>query len=72
MGGIAAIGAMVDIQGFGLAGVRVLPADGPDEVRSAWRGLDEAVELVILTANAAAALAGEPPAEHPLTAVLPS
>lgn len=71
MGGIAVIGALVDVQGFALAGVWLLPAEGADEARAAWRGLDETVDLVILTAHAAAWLADEPSAERPLTAVLP-
>ena len=68
-GTVAAIGEEVLVAGFGLAGVRVLPAERPEAVRAAWRDLPGDVALVILTPAAAAAL-GEPPLE-PLVAVLP-
>ncbi|WP_454857483.1 V-type ATP synthase subunit F [Promicromonospora soli] len=71
-GPIAAIGEPAEVQGYALAGVTVLHAEGPDAVRSAWRGLDEHTAVVILTEAAAAHLTDELAAAWPLTAVLPS
>jgi len=66
----AAIGELVRVQGFALAGARILPAESPDAVRTAWQELPDDVALVILTRAAAEALA---PAEraHRLTVVMP-
>ena len=36
MGGIAAIGEAMRVQGLGLAGVLVLPGDNPEQVRTSW------------------------------------
>jgi vacuolar-type H+-ATPase subunit F/Vma7 len=69
MGGIAALGEAQRVQGLGLAGVLVLPAEQPDEVRAQWSALAADVVLVILTPRARAAL-GPAPA-GPLTVVLP-
>ncbi len=69
MGGIAAIGEALRVQGLGLAGVLVLPGNDPDEVRSSWAELPEDVVLVILTPSAASAL--ETPITGPLTVVMP-
>jgi hypothetical protein len=69
-GTIAAIGEEVLLRGLGLAGVQVLPADQPEAVRAAWRGLPDPVALVILTPAAAAALAGRDCGGR-LVAVLP-
>jgi hypothetical protein len=54
---IAAIGELLRIQGFGLAGAVVCAADSPVEVRAAWDGLPVDVTVVVLTPPAAAALA---------------
>jgi hypothetical protein len=69
MGGIAAVGEAQRIQGLGLAGVLVVPAEGPAEVRRCWSALPEDVVLVILTPAAAAAL--DPIPAGPLTVVMP-
>jgi vacuolar-type H+-ATPase subunit F/Vma7 len=69
MGGIAAIGEAHRVQGLGLAGVLVLPAEDPDEVRLRWSGLPGDVALVILTPRADEALADR--AIDPLTVVMP-
>lgn len=71
-GRVTAIGEPAELQGYALAGVTVLGAEGPDAVRSAWRGLGERTAVVILTEAAAAHLTDELTAGWPLTAVLPS
>jgi vacuolar-type H+-ATPase subunit F/Vma7 len=69
-GTVAVIGEEVLVRGFGLAGALVLPAAEPVAVRAAWDGLPAGVALVVLTAAAAAALAGQDPGDL-LVAVLP-
>ncbi|MFF2200388.1 V-type ATP synthase subunit F [Streptomyces sp. NPDC058145] len=74
MGTVAAIGARTDVGGLALAGVDVLVAEDPDDVRRAWRRLPRTVALVILTAPAAEALGAgvtEPDPSRPLTVVMP-
>jgi len=74
MGTVAAIGARTDVGGLALAGVDVLVAEDPDDVRRAWRRLPRTVALVILTAKAAEALGAgvpEPDPSRPLTVVMP-
>lgn len=71
MGTVAAIGEQVRVAGLALAGVAVLPAEDAGAVRSAWAALPDRVELVLLTAAAAAALGPAAAGERPLTAVLP-
>ncbi len=71
VGRVAAIGAEVAVQGFGLAGALVLVADDPDEVRAAWRSMPPDVTVVILTRQALAALSEQPAATLPLAVVLP-
>jgi vacuolar-type H+-ATPase subunit F/Vma7 len=76
MSTVAAIGAQLEIGGFGLAGARVYPADGAEQVRAAWRDLPDDVAVVILTRPAAEALAealaAAPAAPGaPLTIVMP-
>ena len=69
MGRVAAIGEAVRLQGLSLAGVLLLPCEGPAEVRSTWADLPEDVEVVILTPRASAALG--PHRTGPLTVVMP-
>jgi vacuolar-type H+-ATPase subunit F/Vma7 len=71
MSRIVAIGAEVDVSGFGLAGVGLLPAATDGEVHAAWRNLPADVAVVVLTAAAADALAADLPVDWPLTVVLP-
>jgi vacuolar-type H+-ATPase subunit F/Vma7 len=71
VGRVAAIGAEVAVQGFGLAGALVLPVDGPEEVRAAWRALPPDVVVVILTRAAAAVLPEATSVTLPMTVVLP-
>ncbi|MEZ5184456.1 MAG: hypothetical protein R2720_01795 [Candidatus Nanopelagicales bacterium] len=70
MGRIAAIGESIRMRGLELAGVLLLPGDDPEEVRDSWKRLPGDVEVVILTPEAADALAPVPP--QPLTAVMPA
>jgi vacuolar-type H+-ATPase subunit F/Vma7 len=70
MGDVAAIGAEPLIRGYGLAGVRLFPADTDDEVRNAWTRLESTADLVILTRAAERAL-GDMATIGPLVAVLP-
>jgi vacuolar-type H+-ATPase subunit F/Vma7 len=69
MGGIAAIGEAVRVQGLGLAGVLVLPGEDDDQVRARWSALPEDVAVVILTPRAAQALSEVGPG--PLRVVMP-
>ena len=69
MGTIAALGEAQRIQGLGLAGVLVVPAEQPEEVRDRWAALPADVVLVILTPRARAALGAVP--AGPLTVVMP-
>ncbi len=68
---VAVIGEEFAVQGFGLAGVLVLPATGTTQVCTAWQHLPADVDLVILTGPAACAL-GEQAyvAGAPLTVVM--
>jgi vacuolar-type H+-ATPase subunit F/Vma7 len=69
---IAAIGARVAVQGFGLAGALVVVAEDPDAVRDAWRTLPADVALAVLTSDARAALGDSvDTATMPLVAVMP-
>ncbi|WP_259408168.1 V-type ATP synthase subunit F [Streptomyces akebiae] len=73
MGTVAAIGERARVVGLALAGVAVLVADGPDDVRRVWRSLPDGVDLVILTPAAAEALESDsamPGGHRPLTAVM--
>lgn len=69
---VAAIGASVLVRGFALAGALVLPAEQPGDVRAAWRSLPGDVGLVLLTVDAAQALADDlrPDRVWPLVAVM--
>jgi vacuolar-type H+-ATPase subunit F/Vma7 len=57
--GVAAIGDLVEVAGFGLAGAVVCGAVTAEEVRAAWAGLPPDIGIVILDANAAEHLAGQ-------------
>jgi vacuolar-type H+-ATPase subunit F/Vma7 len=52
----AAIGEPERITGYGLAGVAVYPASGPEAVVAAWAALPHGTELLILSRSACAAL----------------
>ncbi|MER2133911.1 MAG: hypothetical protein ABS910_04445 [Arthrobacter sp.] len=70
---IAALGAPGILAGYELAGARLIPAKSDEDVRQAWSQLPEDTAVVILTLDAAAALAGklDDPAA-PLTVALPA
>ncbi len=72
MSEVAAIGASPQVGGFALAGARVYPVDTPEQARAAWRGMPDAVAVVILTEAAVEAIgADRVAASAPLTVVLP-
>ncbi|MDF3293290.1 V-type ATP synthase subunit F [Streptomyces silvisoli] len=72
MGTVAAIGERTRVAALALAGVTVVPAEGPEHVREAWAALPTDVTLVIVTPAAADALGPEAlDGVRPLTAVMP-
>jgi vacuolar-type H+-ATPase subunit F/Vma7 len=71
MGAIAVVGESPHVEGFGLAGVRVFVAATPAAVHEAWRQLPADVDVVILTAAAAAAIDAEHRCGPPYPVVLP-
>jgi len=72
MGRVVALGEAVRVEGFALAGATVLVAEIPDAVRRTWESLPDDVAVVLLTTNAAAALAhGEEAPKDVLIAVMP-
>jgi len=72
MGRVVALGEAVRVEGFALAGATVLVAEAPDAVCRTWESMPDDVAVVLLTTNAAAALAhGEAPRKDVLTAVMP-
>jgi vacuolar-type H+-ATPase subunit F/Vma7 len=56
MSRIVAIGARDRVEGFTLAGVRVMIADQPEAIRTAWEALGPDVAVALLTPEAHAAL----------------
>ncbi len=72
-GAVVAIGAPALLAGYALAGVRLIAAGTPEEVRAAWQGIGDDVALVVLTDAAATAVGGElHRGRGPLTAVMSS
>ena len=53
---MAALGEHALVKGYALAGVDVVVAESPEEVRQAWRQIAETVLVVVLTPSAAQAL----------------
>ena len=73
MGTVAVIGEETAVRGYALAGAIVVPAEDDEAVRAAWAALGSDVEVVVLTARAAAALGTAPEtALLPLTVVMPA
>jgi len=72
MARVAVLGERAVVEGWALGGARVLPADSPAQVRTAWAGLSDDVAVVLLT-PAAAQVLGPGPVDRagPLTVVLP-
>ncbi len=56
MGSFVVIGEEARVCGFALAGAEVITAEGPTEVRRALEALSDDATVVLLSANAAAAL----------------
>jgi len=72
MSEVAVIGAQQYVAGFALAGTHVYAAHTANEARAAWRALPKAVEVVILSEAAAAAISDDRMApQAPLTVVMP-
>jgi len=72
MGRVVALGEAVRVEGFALAGATVLVAEVPDAVCRTWESLPDDVAVVLLTTDAAAALAhGEAAPKDVLIAVMP-
>jgi vacuolar-type H+-ATPase subunit F/Vma7 len=68
----AVIGETSRVQGYALAGAVVYLAEDEAAVRTAWQALPADVEVVIVTARAAAWLGGELTARPgPLPVVMP-
>jgi vacuolar-type H+-ATPase subunit F/Vma7 len=57
MSGIVALGERRRVEGFALAGVRVLVAPDAEAARAAWPGLERDVAVLLLTPGARRALA---------------
>ena len=57
MNTVVALGSCDDLDGFALAGARVVVATTDGAITEAWRGLDRDVGLVILSPDAARILA---------------
>jgi vacuolar-type H+-ATPase subunit F/Vma7 len=63
MSRIVAIGDELELAGYALAGVEVVPAHGPEAIQGAWNRLGSDVGLVLVTAEAVRGLpdlAGRP------------
>lgn len=56
MSAIIGIGATHELEGFALAGVRIIPAATDEEAILAWSGLGDDVGLVLLSCAAADSL----------------
>lgn len=68
----AVIGESSRVQGYALAGAVVYPAEDETAVRMAWQSLPADIEVVIVTARAAAWLGGDLTARPvPLPVVMP-
>jgi vacuolar-type H+-ATPase subunit F/Vma7 len=72
MGTVVALGDTHELEGFALAGVRIVVTTGGADTVRAWRALDDEVGLVILS-PASAAVLGDELVRRPdlLTAVMP-
>lgn len=72
-GGVVALGAPATVRGLALAGVRVIPAETPDQVRRTWAALPPGIVVVLLTRSAFDALGPAAAAsEGPMVAVIPA
>lgn len=71
MGSVIAIGPAVQVGGWALAGAEVRPAETDAQARQVWADLPTDVRLLLVSADAARAVAGRPRPPHALLAVLP-
>ena len=71
MSRVVAIGGVLELAGYALAGVDVIAATDPAPVRRAWAELEDDVQLVLLTAEARRALPDRLDRGGVLWAVLP-
>ena len=70
---VAVIGERALIQGYALAGARLLVAETARDVREQWARMPPDVLVVILTSAAAAGLAGiRSSQDGPMTVVMPA
>jgi hypothetical protein len=68
---VLAIGASLELLGYGLAGAEVVDAPDPERVRVAWAGIGDDVGLVLLTQAARRALPDDLRGDERLWVVLP-
>ena len=69
---VAALGEQALVEGYPLAGARLVVAETDAEVRQAWDALPDSVGVVILTPRAARALGPElTDLNAPMTVVMP-
>ena len=72
-GGVVALGEPATVRGLALAGVRVIPAETPAQVRRAWATLPAGTAVVLLTPLAFGALgAAAETTSGPMVAVIPA
>ena len=69
---VVAIGSELELAGYSLAGVEVIAAPVPEQVRRAWAELGDDVQLVLLTSEARRALPDGLDGSGVLWAVLPT
>lgn len=70
MGRVVALGEGVRVRCYGLAGADVMVADDEAAAREAWGALPPDTVLAVLTAAAAAAVAGRAPSAPQVLAVV--
>jgi len=71
-GAVVALGEPATVRGFALAGVPVLPAVTPEQVRRTWAGLPAGTAVVLVTQAAFDVLGTAATApDGPLVAVIP-
>lgn len=56
---VLALGEAHELEGFALVGAEVAPAHTPADVRAAWAARGDDVSLLVLTRDAASALAAD-------------
>ncbi len=72
MARVVVLGEAARVEGFALGGAAVITAEDRDAVLEAWATLSDEVAVVVLTANASAALEGVAIAhDEVLTVVMP-